>query len=295
MSGAVLAIALVAVFYGHAPAETPRAPAARWIQKMQGRSLHLPVDVAVDRRGVAFLLDSGSRTVGLFSPKGEFLREISMRGHLRNPMAIAVGRDGTFLVADGDSGKIVEMDLAGKVRREFAAGKNARMTGVGVYGDAVYGVDNRNDRIVVFRKGGGSPESWGRKGDRPGEFQSPFRLAVDASGRIFVTDVINARVQWFSPFGQHLGTLKRFGAGEGRLFRPTGIALDARGRIWVSDSYTGMVQLFEERGAWIRSIASEGRPVLFGDPVGVAASAEGVWVADQRENRAALFPGAPQR
>lgn len=211
-------------------------------------------------------------------------------------MAIAVGPSGSIYIADGDAGRIVEMDLSGNVRREYNAGKNARITGVGAFGDAVYGVDNRNDRVVVFRKGGAAPESWGRKGDRPGEFHSPFRLAIDGAGRIFVTDVLNARVQWFSAFGQHLGTLKRFGAAEGRIFRPTGISLDSRGRIWVGDSYTGMVQLFEESGVLVRAVTSDGRrPLLFGDPVGVAASMEGVWVADQRENRAALFPAGPPR
>jgi hypothetical protein len=179
--------------------------------------------------------------------------------------------------------------MAGKVRKEYRAGKNARITGVGVYGGAVYCVDNRNDRVVVFRKGEAPPETWGKRGDRPGEFQSPFRLAIDRAGRVFVTDVLNARVQWFSAFGQHLGTLKRFGAGKGKIFRPTGLSIDSLGRIWVGDSYTGLVQLFEEKGTPRSVLTEEGRPFLFGDPVGVASGADGVWVADQRKGRAALF------
>jgi hypothetical protein len=100
---------------------------------------------------------------------------------------------------------------------------------------------------------------------------------------------MNARVQWFSAFGKHLGTLKRFGAGEGKIFRPTGIALDLRGRLWVGDSYTGLVQLFEERGEFAKALRAKGRPVVFGDPVGLAVAADGIWVADQRENTMALF------
>ena len=189
-----------------------------------------------------------------------FIREIQGKGAWKDPSAIAIGPSGSIFLADGSSGKVLELDLSGKIRRVYAAGGNARLTGVSVYGEAVYCVDNRNHRIVVFRKPGAPPDTWGKRGEAPGQFQSPFRIAIDPSGRLFVTDVMNARVQWFSAFGKHLGTLKRFGAGEGKIFRPTGIALDLRGRLWVGDSYTGLVQLFEERGEFAKAIRAMGVP-----------------------------------
>lgn len=262
----------------------------RHISGVPGRQFSFPSDVAVDRRGIGFLLDSGNRTIVLFSPEGTFLREISGKGLWKDPMAIAVAPDGGIFLADGEAGRVLEIELSGKIRREYAVGRNARVTGVGFYGDSVYCLDNRNASISVFDRRGNRTSTWGRKGDLPGEFQSPFRLAIDGSGRVFVTDVMNARVQWFSPFGQHLGTLKRFGAGEGKLFRPTGIGIDSKGRIWVGDSYTGLVQLFEGNGTFVRSLARNGKPNVFGDPVGVAEGPHAIWVADQREEKVSLFP-----
>ncbi len=259
------------------------------VRSVSSRLLSIPYDVAVDRKGVVFLLESGTRSISIFSPNGEFLREIPGKGAWKDPSAIALGPSGTIFLADGTAGRILEMDFSGKTRREYPVGGNARLTGVAVYGDAVYGADNRNHRIVVFRKPGIPPETWGKRGEEPGQFQSPFRIAVDPSGRLFVTDVMNARVQWFSAFGKHLGILKRFGAAEGKIFRPTGIALDLRGQIWVGDSYTGLVQLFDERGTFVKPIRAGGRPVVFGDPAGLAVAAGGIWVADQRENSMALF------
>ncbi len=259
------------------------------IRSVSSRLLATPVDVAVDRKGVVFLLESGARMISIFSRSGEFLREIPGRGAWKDPSAIAIGPSGSIFLADGAAGKVIEIELSGKILRVYAAGGNARLTGVSVYGDAVYCVDNRNHRIVVFRKPGAPPEVWGKRGEAPGEFQSPFRIAIDPSGRLFVTDVMNARVQWFSAFGKHLGTLKRFGAGEGKIFRPTGIAIDLRGRLWVGDSYTGLVQLFGERGEFVKALRAKGRPVVFGDPVGLAVTANGIWVADQRENTMGLF------
>lgn len=285
-----LIAALLAVI-GLLPCGIARGDAISWVDRAQARPLSMPYDVATDRKGVIFLLESGNRSVSIYSPRGEFLREIPGRGAWRDPSAIAVGPEGTIYVADGAAGRVLEVELSGKVRREFVAGDGARLTGVGVFGDAVYCVDNRNHKVLVFRKHGAPPEKWGRRGDGPGEFQSPFRLVVDPSGRVFVTDVLNARVQWFSAFGQHLGTLKRFGAGEGKVFRPTGLAIDAMGKIWVSDSYTGLVQRFDTSGGFSTVLRTAGRPHLFGDPVALAVTPGGIWVADQRENRLGRFPG----
>jgi len=289
---AIAAFLLVALFLLPTRSSTRAADvevAPLRIRSVSSRLLANPFDVAVDRKGVVFLLESGNRSISIFSHRGEFVREIQGKGAWKDPSAIAIGPSGSIFLADGAAGKVLELDLSGKIRRVYAAGGNARLTGVSVYGEAVYCVDNRNHRIVVFRKPGAPPEMWGKRGEAPGQFHSPFRIAIDPSGRLFVTDVMNARVQWFSAFGKHLGTLKRFGAGEGRIFRPTGIALDLRGRLWVGDSYTGLVQLFDERGEFAKALRTKGRPVVFGDPVGLAVTANGIWVADQRENSMSLF------
>ncbi len=283
----LLPLAVLAGFLGGTVADG--APPVVWVTRIQGRAISTPVDVAVDRRGITFLLEAGNRSIVLISPRGEVIRDIRARGIFRDPTAIAVASDGAVFVADGEAGRVLELDMTGRVRHVYAAGKGSRVTGVGIFGDAVYCADNANAAVVVFKRGGGRTGGWGGKGDLPGKFNAPFRLAIDAAGRVFVTDVMNARVQWFSAFGQHLGTLKVFGAGEGKIFRPAGVFIDRMGRIWVSDSYSGLVQLFDQNGKFVRSLGLSGRPFVFGDPVGIAEGPDGVWVADQREERVGFF------
>ncbi len=274
---------------GNSAAGGASSPLPRWITRVEGNPLSFPIDVAVDRRGVAFLLDSGTRRIFLFTPEGDPIREIDGSGRWRDPFSLALSPDGTIFVADGEASRVLEIDRTGKVRREYFAGKGARVTGVAVFGDSVYCTDNRNSRVIVFHRGGGRSGEWGRRGTGPGEFQSPFRIVADSTGRIFVSDVLNGRVQWFSAFGGHLGTLKAFGAAREKFFRPTGIAVDPRGRIWIADSFTGLVQLFTEKAQPVRVLEDREGPVRFGDPVGIAVGPGGIWVADQREGRAALF------
>jgi len=49
----------------------------------------------------------------------------------------------------------------------------------------------------VFTSEGKFVASFGKKGDGPGEFHSPYGLAVDNSGVVFVCDYNNCRVQLF--------------------------------------------------------------------------------------------------
>lgn len=261
------------------------SPSPQWITRSSGGALSFPSDIAIDRRGVVFLLDSGTRTISIFTPEGKPIREIAGSGRWRDPVSLALSPDGTMFVADGEAARVLEIDRGGNVLREYPAGKDARVTGVAVYGDSIYCTDNRNARVIVFHRGGGKSGGWGKRGSGPGEFLSPFRIVADSGGRIFVSDVLNGRVQWFSAFGRHLGTLKAFGAAQGKFFRPTGIAVDPRGRIWVADSFTGLVQLFTEESGGVRTLEDREGPVRFGDPTGIAVGPNGIWVADQREGR----------
>lgn len=266
-----------------------RAPAPRWLPASGGAPMSFPTDVAVDRRGVAFLLDSGTRTITLFTPAGERIREIAGAGRWKDPVSLTVSSDGILFLADGEGGRVLELDRTGGVRREYLAGKGARVTGVAVFGDSIYCADNRNSRVLVFRRGAGRTGGWGSRGTGAGEFQAPFRIVADSTGRIFVSDVLNGRIQWFSAFGRHLGTLKAFGTAPGKFFRPTGVAVDPRGRIWVADSFTGLVQLFSETAKPVRTLSDRNGSVRFGDPVGIAVGPGEIWVVDQREGRVALF------
>ncbi|MEO8441955.1 MAG: 6-bladed beta-propeller [Betaproteobacteria bacterium] len=40
-------------------------------------------------------------------------------------------------------------------------------------------------------------KTWGKKGSGPGEFDMPHGLAIDSSGRLFVADRGNSRIQIF--------------------------------------------------------------------------------------------------
>lgn len=68
--------------------------------------------------------------------------------------------------------------------------------------------DDQSHNVVVFGRDGRYVGTLGRRGRGPGEFESPWRVATDASDSIFVWDVAQAQI---SVFGSDLRFARSFG------------------------------------------------------------------------------------
>src|SRR5262249_46481054 len=134
---------------------------------------------------------------------------------------------------------------------------------------------NTNARIVKFAPDGKLIATWGHKGSAPGELDIPHALAMDSSGRLFVADRGNNRIQIFDQDGHFIDAWTQFS-------RPSGIYIDRNDVIYVADSESGSVA--KNHGEWKRGIrigsARDGTVTAFiPDPVENATStsaAEGV-------------------
>jgi DNA-binding beta-propeller fold protein YncE len=61
-----------------------------------------------------------------------------------------------------------------------------------------------NSRVAKIDKLGNWVKSWGERGDKPGEFNTPHSIAADAEGQIYVADRGNRRIQVFDSDGNFL-------------------------------------------------------------------------------------------
>lgn len=62
----------------------------------------------------------------------------------------------------------------------------------------------RNTRVAKFSSSGKFVFQWGTPGTRPGQFNTPHAIKVDASGDVYVADRENDRVQVFDANGHFL-------------------------------------------------------------------------------------------
>ena len=77
-----------------------------------------------------------------------------------------------------------------------------------------------NSRVVKFSKQGKYLTAWGKKGSKPGEFDTPHSIAVDSKGLVYVSDRGNQRIQIFDPGGKYLKEWTGFGATQNIFITP---------------------------------------------------------------------------
>lgn len=184
----------------------PIAEAAVWrLDGKSGRRLAawgaktflLPHGLTVDGRDHLWLTDVGRHQVFEYTADGKLLRTLGVDGvpgddptHFNKPTDVAVLADGSFYVSDG----------------------------------------YLNSRVVKFSAEGKFQFQWGVKGTGAGEFVIPHGITVDASGRVYVADRQNDRVQVFTADGKFITQWKQAAMG-----RPYGIRIGRDGRLYVAD------------------------------------------------------------
>ncbi len=193
------------------------------------------------------------------------------------PVAVAVDDAFRIYAAQEDDGTVWVLTDQGtllmKLGGKDAAGKPIlkKPSRISVAGDRVYVSDSSLDRIAVFSREGAYIESIGN-GSGNKSFSSPRGVLVHG-GVIYVADTGNDRVQILGPNGVFMESIQKLPL-QDPLGEPIDVAVTAGGSVVVLDNKIRAIRTFNSRGEPTSRFAS------FDDPVGLAADAEGVYVAD---------------
>ncbi len=234
-------------------------------------NLHNPTGIACDAAGNVYVADTNNHRVQKFDGKlGHYLMKFGSRGNgegqFSSPWGITVDRvRGYLYVVDSANFRVQKFDGAGEFIMQWGSFGNhdgqfyfPRGIAVDPSDGAVYVVDMGNHRIQKFdtstnvlpqllTKWGGSSEAGhasSPQAKEAGQLRSPWGVAVDGHGDVYVTDTGNQRVQKFDREGNFITQWGGFGNADGLFNFPFGIAVDARGAVFVVDGANTRVQQF---------------------------------------------------
>jgi DNA-binding beta-propeller fold protein YncE len=177
-----------------------------YIGKSRGENMYeRPTGIAIDRNaGRLYLADTPRNLVFILDLQGNVLKGVGKdrngngSGEFVAPTQIAVSDHG-IVVLDTEQSRIQVLDLDGnRTGRYLVITDAGRDNGLAVDRDGNIYISYAARSIIGIYKSDGTPMgTFGQSGSRIGEFLVPSGLWVDAGSRIYVADVVNARVQVF--------------------------------------------------------------------------------------------------
>jgi DNA-binding beta-propeller fold protein YncE len=260
-----------------------------------GRGFNNPVDVALGRDGLLYVLNRAGSDVELRMPYkrvtmctldedylGEFSSGGTEDGQMMWPTAIAIDAKGNLYISDEALQRISIFDSQGRFLAKWgvkgnAAGMFDRPASMAFDLDQhLLVVDGLNNRIQRYTTDGRFLGQWGQGGHGPGEFNLPWGIAVDRAGDVYVADWRNDRLQKFDAQGKFLASFGASGRGDGQFSRPAGVAVDAEGIIYVADWGNERVQVLSPDGGFLAKLRGES---------GVSKWGESYFIANQDERQ----------
>ena len=153
------------------------------------------------------ILDHDLTFHGSFGSKG------SEAGQLDRPVSISVDRKGNVLVSDLVADELLHKNIQVNYRIQVFDASGHYLSSIThttpeqqLQGpisvsvgpdDCVYVVEFSSHRVSVFDENSKYIKSFGKRGNKDGEFTNPYAIAVSADGYVCVSDIYNYRVQIF--------------------------------------------------------------------------------------------------
>ncbi len=230
-----------------------------------------PTGLACDGKGDVYVCDTSNHRVQKFDGKlGHYLMKIGARGNgegqFNAPWDVAIDRmRGYIYVVDSANFRVQKFDMDGEFIMQWGSFGNqdgqfyfARGVAVDQQDGTVYVVDMGNHRIqkfdtstnvlpqLVTKWGGGigPGHASSAQAQEPGQFRSPWGIAVDGAGDVYVSDTGNQRIQKFDRDGSFITQWGGFGNAEGQFNFPYGLEVDQKGHVFSVDSGNMRVQRF---------------------------------------------------
>jgi trimeric autotransporter adhesin len=241
--------------------------------KAVSAQLDNPQGVAVDSTGNLYIADMGNHrirkvtsagviTTVVRTQKGGFIRALGILAGMLTGDPIYVNGDGPQGVAVDSLGNIYIAEIYHcRVRKVTPAGKITTIAGNGIHG---------------YSGDGGKAVS--------AHLGSPYDVAIDSAGNLYIADTHNACIRKVTPAGK-IATIAGNGihgySGDGskavsaQLAGPQGVAVDSSGNLYIADTRNDRIRKVTPDGL-ITTVAGNGNEGCDGDG-GPATSAQLNW------------------
>ena len=121
----------------------------------------------------------------------------------------------------------------------------------------LYVLQNQPHRVMVYSKEGKFLFQFGKEGNVAGQLSQPFSIAIDNQDRVFICDVMRAKILVFTPSGEFVEEFSSKSAvAEDDKYQnttPGCIAIDKKNsQLYISDASNGHIWIYDLHGKFLR-------------------------------------------
>lgn len=262
-----------------------------------GSVLKKPMSVHAALDGKIYVTDTAAADVFVWDTVQKTATTLGEMGAklFYKPIGVTTDDKGRIFVTDSQTDKVTVLDKNGVLEGTLQPQVPFKQpTGIAsdIERKKLYVTDTHNHYIVVFDLDTLKfIKTIGKRGKDEGDFNFPSHIGVGPTGRLYVSDTMNGRIQIFDTDGKFIRAFGQFGDSPGMFARPKGVAVDSEGHIYVVDSAFNNVQIFDEEGQILLAFASygsdRGQMVL---PAGIAIDKDDyIYVVDSWNRRIEAF------
>jgi DNA-binding beta-propeller fold protein YncE len=238
-------------------------------------TLAVPQGIGVDSSGLVYVSNGrGIDRVDVFDKQGNYIKAIGSTG--TGPGQFDEPADLQFQPGTGDihvgdvfNSRINVFDAQGNYKRSYGS-FGGPVEGRLFFGPGGMSFDKNGDLYItdfsqdVLKKYDGKTgellKTIGSPGSGLGQFSGPAGVSVSPNtGRIYLTDQYNGRVQVLDPEGTPLFAFGSTGSELGQFKEAIGIQIDENENIYVADSQNSRIQAFDKDGNFLTSFGEPAR------------------------------------
>ncbi|XP_006822927.1 protein meiotic P26-like [Saccoglossus kowalevskii] len=233
-----------------------------------------PVGITINKHGDFVTADTSNNRVVIHYRDGNYKQSFTFTGQFAKtfrPCDVAISDDNEYFMTDYNNKQVVVTDEYGKSIRKFGNSEMYEPRGIAVnpVTKNVYVSEYSKHCIRKYTQGRVYIKSFGKSGNKQGEFNTPCLLAINSKGMVYVPDWGNHRIQVFNSDDQFMFEFSS--TGDSRMSHPKGVAVDKNDYVYVSSNHK--VTKHDNYGQFICRIDSDKDGLSW--PCGVAVCNDG--------------------
>jgi DNA-binding beta-propeller fold protein YncE len=170
-----------------------------------------PRGISGDGHSRLYVSDTGNHAIQMFDMDGKFMGQIGQggagnkEGQFHEPVGVTVGNDGTVYVADTENRRIQKFTRDGKFLSAFSVaswkGKNDEVPYLAFASGNLYTSNASENSVLKMDAISGKILAVYKKKDhlKDGGFDYATGVALDPSGRVWVSERSTNKIAWFYP------------------------------------------------------------------------------------------------